>query len=99
MGPVGAAGGGGAKKEKKVKKGKKGAAAPVIVDKGDQIANHQAWGEYPGAENWRHMAYDHNPGVILFNVKAYIHAVGNLHVFIGPDDFNGYGYFYVRLYW
>merc|ERR1712129_602468 len=33
---------------------------------------------------------------ILFIV---IHAVGNLHVFMGPDDFNGYGYFYVRLYW
>merc|ERR1712182_77665 len=28
-----------------------------------------------------------------------IRAVGNLHVFLGPDDFNGYGYFYVRLYW
>merc|ERR1712110_782913 len=28
-----------------------------------------------------------------------IHVVGNLHVFKGPDDFNGYGYFYVRLYW
>merc|ERR1711885_83710 len=90
---------------------------------------------------------DHNPGVFLFNIKAYfhafwslwltilynvcatifpgisenvkisndrvgltrsaillvlfmvIHAVGNLHVFMGPDDFNGYGYFYVRLYW
>merc|ERR1712226_623819 len=28
-----------------------------------------------------------------------IHAVGNLHVFLGPRDFNGYGYFYVRLYW
>ena len=23
-----------------------------------------------------------------------IHAVGNLHVFLGPDDFNGYGCFY-----
>merc|ERR1711963_184910 len=34
--------------------------------------------------------------LILFMV---IHAVGNLHVFMGPDDFNGYGYFYVRLYW
>merc|ERR1712217_411999 len=34
--------------------------------------------------------------LILFIV---IHAVGNLHVFKGPDDFNGYGYFYVRLYW
>merc|ERR1712039_912587 len=28
-----------------------------------------------------------------------IHAVGNLNVFGGPEDFNGYGYFYVRLYW
>merc|ERR1719282_586012 len=28
-----------------------------------------------------------------------IHAVGNLHVFLGPEDFNGYGYFFVRLYW
>jgi len=28
-----------------------------------------------------------------------IHAVGNLHVFLGAPDFNGYGYFYVRLYW
>lgn len=28
-----------------------------------------------------------------------IHAAGNLHIFLGPDDFNGYGYFYVRLYW
>jgi len=34
--------------------------------------------------------------LIMFIV---IHAVGNLHVFGGPDDFNGYGYFYVRLYW
>merc|ERR1711972_565809 len=32
-------------------------------------------------------------------VFVIIHAVGNLHVFLGPDDFNGYGYFYVRLYW
>ena len=27
-----------------------------------------------------------------------VHAVGNLHMFKGPDDFNGYGYFYLRLY-
>eukprot|EP00929_Paragymnodinium_shiwhaense_P081956 TRINITY_DN429_c1_g4_i2.p1 TRINITY_DN429_c1_g4~~TRINITY_DN429_c1_g4_i2.p1 ORF type:complete len:256 (-),score=68.72 TRINITY_DN429_c1_g4_i2:139-906(-) len=32
-------------------------------------------------------------------VFVVIHAVGNLHLFLGPDDFNGYGYFYVRLYW
>jgi len=34
--------------------------------------------------------------LIMFMV---IHAVGNLHLFLGPDDFCGYGYFYVRLYW
>merc|ERR1711939_154888 len=34
--------------------------------------------------------------LIVFQI---IHAIGNLHVFLGPDDFNGYGYFYVRLYW
>jgi len=27
-----------------------------------------------------------------------IHSVGNLHLFLGPDDFNGYGYFYARMY-
>ena len=27
-----------------------------------------------------------------------VHAVGNLHLFKGPDDFNGYGYFHIRLY-
>jgi len=36
---------------------------------------------------------------IFMIVFIVIHAVGNLHVFKGPDDFNGYGYFYVRLYW
>merc|ERR1719224_243946 len=35
---------------------------------------------------------------IFLIVFIVIHAVGNLHVFLGPDDFNGYGYFYVRLY-
>merc|ERR1719231_480070 len=35
---------------------------------------------------------------IFLIVFIIIHAVGNLHVFLGPDDFNGYGYFYVRLY-
>jgi len=130
-----------------VKKAKKaaGGAAPAQLDKGDLTANHAAWGIYPGADNWRHQGYDHNPGVFLFNCKAYwhafwslwlailyevcatiftaknlklssdrtgltrsaillilfmvIHGVGNLHVFMGPDDFDGYGYFYVRLYW
>merc|ERR1712190_642045 len=36
---------------------------------------------------------------IFLVIFLVIHAVGNLHVFKGPDDFNGYGYFYVRLYW
>merc|ERR550532_1194774 len=36
---------------------------------------------------------------IFLVIFIVIHAVGNLHVFKGPDDFNGYGYFYVRLYW
>merc|ERR1711988_883922 len=35
---------------------------------------------------------------VFLIVFIIIHAVGNLHVFPGPDDFNGYGYFYVRLY-
>merc|ERR1711939_666236 len=35
----------------------------------------------------------------MFLFVFIIHAIGNLHVFLGPDDFNGYGYFYVRLYW
>jgi len=123
-----------------------GAPAPAArKDKGDLIANHQAWGHLDGTENWRLQGQDENPGVLLIPVKNYlcatwyllmavlyevcatifsvpnfkisndrlgltrsaillilfivIHAVGNLHVFLGPDDFNGYGYFYVRLYW
>jgi len=126
-------------------KGGAKAAAPVRKDKGSSLANHQAWGHMDGASNWRIEGADDNPGVLLINVKAYmhafwylmvsmlyevcatifsaknikvsndrvgltrsaillilfivIHAVGNLHVFKGPDDFNGYGYFYVRLYW
>merc|ERR550537_931012 len=35
---------------------------------------------------------------VFLIVFIIIHAIGNLHVFLGPDDFNGYGYFYVRLY-
>jgi hypothetical protein len=153
--PIGEVGEGKAPKAKKAKPAKKGGAKggaaaasappPPAVDKGDLIPNLAAWGHYDGAENWRHQGYDHNPGVFLFNVKAYFHAfwslwlailyevcatiftaknikltsdrvgltrsaillvlfmvihgVGNLHVFMGPDDFNGYGYFYVRLYW
>merc|ERR1712226_1730886 len=120
------------------------APMPARKDKGDSMANAQAWGHLDGS-NWRYQINDENPGVLLINVQAYlfatwylwisilyevcatiftaknikisndrmgltrsaillilfivIHAVGNLHVFKGPDDFNGYGYFYVRLYW
>merc|ERR1719253_2089549 len=119
------------------------APAPPSADKGDELANLHAWGEYKGA-NWRQEGIHDNPGIFLINVKSYmyacwylligvlyevaatifrnknfkldgdrkgltrsailiilfmvIHALGNLHVFLGPDDFNGYGYFYVRLY-
>merc|ERR1719265_1653322 len=38
-------------------------------------------------------------GAMFLFVFIIIHAVGNLHVFLGAPDFNGYGYFYVRLYW
>jgi succinate dehydrogenase hydrophobic anchor subunit/predicted heme/steroid binding protein len=121
-----------------------GGGGGMMHEKGSVLANHQAWGHFEG-HNWRIDALDHNPGVLIVNVKAYIfaawhlilamlyevcatiftakniklsndrvgltrsaiflvffiviHAVGNLHVFKGPDDFNGYGYFYVRLYW
>lgn len=29
---------------------------------------------------------------------VFVHALGNMHLMKGPDDFNGYGYFFVRLY-
>merc|ERR1712136_340768 len=120
-------------------KGSAKSALPVATDKGDAVANLEAWGD------WRMEAFDDTPGVLLVNVRSYVnacyclilsiiyeicatifsaknfkisndrtgltrsavfliffivvHAVGNLHVFKGPDDFNGYGYFYVRLYW
>lgn len=139
--PIGVLGAGKPKKAKKAA----GGAAPAKVDEGDMIANFEAWGTYPGADNWRQEIV-HNPGVLLVNFSEYIyafvllwisilwevcatiftaknikissiersgltrsaillvlfmviHGVGNLHVFMGPDDFNGYGYFYVRLYW
>lgn len=58
------------------KKSKKGAATKIAVqvDKGDSLANHQAWGEYPGAENWRHQGLNENPGVLLINFAAYFKA-------------------------
>merc|ERR1712136_386970 len=38
-------------------------------------------------------------GAVFLIFFIVVHAVGNLHVFKGPDDFNGYGYFFVRLNW
>ena len=32
-------------------------------------------------------------------IFIFIHAGGNFHVYLGPDDFNGYGFFYVILSW
>merc|ERR1719393_440057 len=36
--------------------------------------------------------------MILF-VAMFIDAIGNLFIFLGPDDFNGFGYMYTRLNW
>ena len=36
---------------------------------------------------------------VLLVVPIVIRAGGRLHVFMGPDDFNGHGYFYVRTSW
>merc|ERR550532_3433941 len=152
IGALGSGGGGGEEEDEDedeeeggAQPATKAAASGPKKDKGDLIANHQAWGHLDGTDNWRIEGMDDNPGVFLINVKAYlfaawalllsvlyevcatiftatnikitndrvgltrsaifliifivIHAVGNLHVFKGPDDFNGYGYFYVRLYW
>merc|ERR1712012_1388222 len=117
----------GSGKAKKVK-GSSKSALPVATDKGDAVANLEAWGD------WRMEAFDDTPGVLLVNVRSYVnacyylvlsiiyeicatifsaknfkisndrtgltrsavfliffivvHAVGNLHVFKGPDDFN-----------
>ena len=38
-------------------------------------------------------------GLPVFFFSIVVHAVGNMHVLKGTDDFNVYGYFYVRLYW
>merc|ERR1719161_2456120 len=136
LGPVGGGGGGDAAAPAAASTPAAVAPAPA-GDKGDEMANLQAWGE------WREHLHN-NPGILLINVESYvsaawymviaillevvrtifaiknfkitndrtgltrsamflivfqiIHAIGNLHVFLGPDDFNGYGYFYVRLY-
>jgi len=132
------------KPNKAPNKAVKAAPPAASKDKGNNLANHQAWGALDGGENWRLHLMDEPIGVLGFvwgyvyagwalllsvlweagatifsvtNIKItndrvgltrsaifliiflVIHAVGNLHVFKGPDDFNGYGYFYVRIYW
>ena len=102
-------------------KGAAKSALPVATDKGDTVANLEAWGD------WRMEVFDNTPGVLLVNVRSYVnacyylildiicgicaiilsaknfktvslfffivvHVVGNLHMFKGPDDFNGHGY-------
>ena len=37
--------------------------------------------------------------ILTARTRALASRLGNLHVFKGPDDFNVFGYFYVRLYW
>ena len=56
--------------------------APVRKDKGDLIANHQAWGHLDGATNWRMEGLDDNPGALIINFKAYWHATWYLFVSI-----------------
>jgi hypothetical protein len=54
-------------------------------------------------ENFKFQFTNHRSGLsrsaVFLMMFMVIHAVGNLHIFLGPDDFNGYGYFYTRLYW
>merc|ERR1719413_336920 len=52
-----------------------GAPAPAArKDKGDLLANHQAWGHLDGTENWRIQGQDENPGVLLVPVCTYLSA-------------------------
>merc|ERR1712046_366038 len=50
-----------------------GGGGGKMHEKGSVLANHQAWGHFEG-QNWRIDALDHNPGVMIVNVKAYIGA-------------------------
>merc|ERR1712174_30581 len=45
-----------------------GGAAPMPArkDKGDSMANAQAWGHLDGS-NWRYQIMDENPGVLIIN--------------------------------
>ena len=45
---------------------------------------------------WNHAGLARS--VMFLFVFIIFHAVGKLEVFMGLNDFNGFGYFYVRLY-
>ena len=47
-------------------KGAAKSALPVATDKGDPIANLEAWGD------WRMEAFDDTPGVLLVNDRSYV---------------------------
>ena len=49
-------------------KGAAKSALPVATDKGDAVANLEAWGD------WRIEAFDDTPGVLLVNVRSYVNA-------------------------
>ena len=54
-------------KEKRAKGAAK-LAMPVATDKGDPVANLEAW------RDWRMEAFDDTPGVLLVNVRSYVNA-------------------------
>ena len=84
IGDGGTGGGGDGAKKKKEKKHKK-VGKPVVVDKGDLLAIHQAWGHLDGRDNWREGEMDSNPGVFPINVRAYFYAAWYL-LCAGLDD-------------
>ena len=49
-------------------KGAAQSALPVATDKGDPIANLEAWGD------WTMEAFDDTPGVLLVKGRSYVNA-------------------------
>ena len=81
IGDGGTGGGGDGAKKKKHKK----VGEPVVVDKGDLLAIHQAGGHLDGRDNWREGEMDSNPGFGPINVRAYFYAAWYL-LCAGLDD-------------
>ena len=63
---------------------------------GERSILRERWSLFGATRHPRDLGY-HLCAVFLFFLIVVL-AVGNHHVFKGPDDLNGYGYFYVRLY-